>query len=137
MSQKTLNGTIALDRLIAVKMTKKGKDGNPVEGLFIPIKKNLLEVNDYGIQMPVRIIYKPEADDKGQNGFITKSIGSTTFKSASTEQQNAWKDYNNQDTKAMTPILGNIKDFSSGGSQAVSQVAKAAPIDADEDDLPF
>lgn len=136
MSQKTLVGSIALDRMISVKMTKKGKDGQPVEGIFIPIEKNKLEVNDYGIQLPVRVIYKEETDDKGQNGFISKSIGSTTFKNASEEQKAQWKNYDNEETKALTPILGNIKDFGAS-TQSTSEVAKAEPIDADEDDLPF
>jgi hypothetical protein len=137
--QKTLIGSIALDRLISVKMTKNGKDGKPVEGLFIPIEVNKLEVNDYGIQMPVRVLYNPTQDSKGQNGFISKSIGSVTYKAASTEQQAAYKDYNNEATKLLTPILGNLKDFSSGSSSAnvKSKVVSGPVVDADHDDLPF
>lgn len=137
MSQKTLVGSIALDRMISAKVSLKGKDGKKVEGIFIPIEKNKLEVNDYGIQLPIRIIYKEETDDKGQNGFVTKSIGSETFKAASKEQQEEWRDYKNEKTKELTPILGNIKDFGASATTQKSQVATAEPIDADEDDLPF
>lgn len=146
MSQRTLNGTIALDRLIHVPMEKKGKDGKPVKGIFIPLKHNLLEEVSYQtqsgpvneIQLPVRIIVKSETDDRGQDGFISKAIGSKEYKAASAEKQAQYKDYNNEETKKLTPILGNIKDFSGGGAPAnQNQAASAEVIDADEDDLPF
>lgn len=132
-NQKTLSGTIALDRLICVKMKKKGKKGM-VEGLFIPIEQNLLDEDDYGIHLPIRIIYKPEQDDNKQNGFIAKTIGSSRWKEASDKQQKKWKDYENEKTKAQTPILGNIKDWGSESSQ--SQMASTEVLDED-DDLPF
>lgn len=133
--QKTLSGTIALDRLICVKMKKKNKKGKTITGLFIPIEQNLLDEDDYGIHLPVRIIYKPEQDDKKQNGFIAKTIGSKRWKEADEEQQEEWKDYENKETKKQTPILGNIKDWSSGGGSQ-SQMASDEILEED-DDLPF
>ena len=132
---KTLNGTIALDKLVHMRMEKKGKTGM-IDCLIIPIKENLLEVDDYGIHLPVRIIYTAEQNDKGQNGFIVKSIGSSTFKAATEEQKTAWKDYNNEDTKKQTPILGNIKDWSTGQSSVPSGAASKETI-RENDDLPF
>ena len=133
MSQeKQLTSSIALDRLICAKVTsKKG-----AECLMIPIKDNNLEVDDYGIHLPIRIIYRPIQDDKKQNGFISKAIGSKTYKEASEDQKALWKDYSNEETKKQTPILGNVKDWSSSGP-ATSEVAKSAAVDPDTDDLPF
>ena len=50
MSQRTLNGTIALDRLITVMMTKKNKEGKSIEGIFIPLEINKLEKVSYETQ---------------------------------------------------------------------------------------
>ena len=133
MSDVTLKGKIALDKLICAKVTSK--NGN--ECLMIPIKQNNLEVDNYGIHLPVRILYKPIQDDKKQNGFISKEIGSVTYKAASEEQKALWKDYNNEDTKKQTCILGNIKDWNSSGGQQTSDVATGAAQDPDADDLPF
>lgn len=131
-NDKQLTAKIALDKLICAKV--KSKNGN--ECLMIPIEANNLEVDDYGIHLPLRIIYKPIQDDKKQNGFISKAIGSVTYKAASAEQQAAWKDFSNEDTKKQTPILGNIKDWNSAGP-STSQTAQAPAVDPDNDDLPF
>lgn len=146
MSQKTLVGSIALDRLIHVKMEKKGKSGM-VKGLFIPLEANKLEEHSYQlkdgtrvneIQLPVRVIVKDEQDKFGQNGFIAKAIGSKTYKAATSEQQEAFKDSNNEETKKLTPILGNVKDFSSGGAPQQNQSNAVSDETFDEnDDLPF
>ena len=133
--QKTLHSTIALDRLIHVIMVKKNKKGDKIKGLFIPIEKNLLDQDDYGIHLPIRIIYKPEEDDNKQNRVIAKTIGSKRYKEASKEQQEEWKDYDNQKTKEQTKILGNVKDWASG-SNTNSGAASDEVLDED-DDLPF
>ena len=146
MSQRTLNGTIALDRLITVMMTKKNKEGKSIEGIFIPLEINKLEKVSYEaqggmvneIQLPIRVIVKETSDAKGQDGFISKAIGSKTYKAATSAEQQLFKDYTNEETKKLTPILGNLKDFSGGGAKANnSQIASAEMVDADEDDLPF
>ena len=62
--------------------------------------------------------------------------GPETYKAASEEQKAAWKDFDNEETKKQTPILGNVKDWSSSGP-ATSQVAQGAAVDPDSDDLPF
>ena len=127
-------------------MTKKNKAGEAIEGIFIPLEINKLEKVSYEtqggtvneIQLPIRVIVKETSDAKGQDGFITKAIGSKTYKAASPAEQELFKDYNNEETKKLTPILGNIKDFSGGGAKANnSQMASAEVVDADDDDLPF
>lgn len=133
MSDKTLTGSIALTRLTHVKMTKKGKSGM-IEGLFIPIEINLLDVaKDGNVYMPIRAIVKDEQDDNGQNGFISKTIGTDRYKAASSEQKEKWKDYKNEETKKVIPILGSLKDWSSNNSTAT--VSKE--VFSEEDDLPF
>lgn len=144
MSQKTLVGSIALDRLIHVKMEKKGKSGM-VKGLFIPLEANKLEEHSYDsqngkvneIQLPVRVIVKDEQDKYGQNGFIAKAIGSKTYKAASDEEKKAFGDSSNEETKKLTPILGNVKDFSSGGARQDQSNAASEETFGENDDLPF
>lgn len=136
--QKILSGQIALNRLVHVKMEVKGKTGM-VKGMFIPFEANALEMRTYDtkdgkvtdISMPIRVIYRPEQDDKKQNGFIAKSIPSDIYK--------AKKDDDNFEEfqKAMQPILGNIKDWANeapaGANNDVGEKESYTP----EDDLPF
>ena len=146
MSNTILKGSIALNRLIHAKAKKKNKAGEMIDVLIIPIKANCLEENTYetrdgkvtDINIPVNIVIKSETDDRGQDGFIAKNIGSTVQKAASKEQQEAWKDNSNEETKKVTPILGNIKDWNKSAAPSnMSQQVNDSPIDADEDDLPF
>jgi hypothetical protein len=145
MSQRTLNGSIALDRLISVMMKKKNKAGQVIEGIFIPLELNKLEKVSYDtqggkvneIQLPIRVIVKETSDAKGQDGFITKAIGSKTYKAATEEEKKDFRDYTNEETKKLTTILGNIKDFSGGGNQANNSQVSQDVVDADDDDLPF
>lgn len=136
--QKILTAQIALNRLMHVKMKKKGKDGKDVIGLFIPIEANALETRKYETQsgevtdviLPVRIIYKPQQDDKKQNGFIAKSIPSSIYK--------AKKDDDNFDEfqKKQQPILGNVKDWDSTPAPVNNDVGEKE-VYSDDDDLPF
>ena len=147
MSQRILNGNLALNRLINVKMKKKGKSGKEVTGLFIPIDANYLEENTYetrdgkvtDINIPVRVIVKDETDSKGQDGFVTKAIGAKTFKEATSEKQEFFKDYQNEEMQKVTPILGNIKDFSNSSAMQPKNDNSVSNevVDADDDDLPF
>ena len=130
MSDKTLSGSIALTKLIHVKIkSKKGADC-----LMIPIEANLLETDaNGGVYIPVRVITKDQQDQYGQNGFIAKSIGSKHYKAADQAQRDKWK----ADGKEITPILGSIKDFTGGGSQDASSGAAAEGTFTEDDDLPF
>ena len=127
-TEKKLSGSIALTKLQHVIMEKKGKSGM-IRGLFIPINANLLTEKDGAVYMPVNVNFKPEADQYGQNGFISKTIDSKI-----------WKDLDEagkEDAKKLSPILGNIKDWS-GSSASDASGAASAPVNADDDDdLPF
>jgi len=129
MSQRTLNGSIALTKLVHSKViTKKG-----AKVIVIPIEANLLDEDDNGgIYIPVRVIVKDDQDQYGQNGFIAKSIGSKRHKAATEETKKEWKNKE----KEITPIMGSVKDFSSGSQDSNTgevEVSSSTEID----DLPF
>lgn len=137
MGKKSLTGSLALTKLIHVRMTKKGKKGK-VEGLFIPIELNLLDQDEKGnVYLPIRAIITDEQDENGQNGFIAKTIGTKRFKEAKKKQQEKWKDYANEETKKVTPIIGNLKDWSSQSNANDSSGAASSNVVDEDDDLPF
>ena len=128
MSERNLSGSIALTKLTHVIMDKKGKDGNLVKCIVIPIEANGLETKDKAVYLGIRATVKEETDQYGQNGFISKTV----------KRDKKWSEMSDSEKEAekgLTPILGNLKDFSlSGGND--SSGAASAPI-AEEDDLPF
>jgi len=122
MSNRNLNGSIALTKLRqAIIIEKQGKSGL-IRGIFLPIDGNNLTEKDGAVYMDVRVTVREEADQYGQNGFISKGIPSEVYKTL-------------KDTpdalKAAQPILGNIKDFS-----ATANTVPVATV-SDDDDLPF
>jgi len=122
MSNRNLNGSIALTKLPqSVILENKGKSGI-VRGIFLPIDGNHLTEKDGAVYMDVRVTVREETDQYGQNGFISKGLPSEVYKSLK-ETPDA--------LKAAQPILGNIKDFS-----LQSNSAPVATVD-DDDDLPF
>lgn len=125
-TEKNLTGSIALTKLQHVILEKKGKSGM-IRGIFIPIEQNMLVEKDKAVYMPVNVKVKSEADQYGQNGFISKTIESSTWKALS--------DAEKEDSKKLSPILGNIKDWSTS-SNDTSGSASASPV-SDDDDLPF
>mgnify|MGYP003607369762 CR=1 FL=1 len=138
MSQKNLGGSLALTKLIHVKMNVKGKDKQDVLGMFIPFDANKLvigepdENNNSAVYLPIRVIYKTEADDKGQNGFIAKSLPSEVYKEMATT------DAGKQLANTLTPILGSIKDFTDGNNaSADTGGAASTEVFSPEDDMPF
>ena len=137
MSQKTLSGSIALSKLKHVKMTCKGKNG-PVDGIFIPFEANKLVIIEKTLEdgkketqvfMPCRVIYKEEQDSKGQNGFIAKSLSTEDYKALKTDEEK-------EAAREIQPILGSIKDFTSGGGDNASGAESNESFDP-ADDLPF
>lgn len=137
MSQKRLLGSLALSKLIHVRMEKKGKNGM-VTGIFIPIAANGLvegEAKDGAIPvyMPINVVVKDQTDEKGQDGFVSKTIDSKAWK--------AMNDTEKEESKKITPILGSIKDFSKESNSTADVAGNAGGanvFNADEDDdLPF
>jgi hypothetical protein len=127
MSERKLSGSIALTKLQHVIMEKKGKTGM-VRGVFIPIEANLLTEKEGAVYMAVNVNFKSEQDKYGQNGFISKTTDSKI-----------WKELDEAGKKAaqeLSPILGNIKDFSGGSSNDTAGAASATVV-TEDDDLPF
>ena len=124
MSDKRLSGSIALTKLeSAIITTKKGN-----KALLIPIESNYLTEKDGAIYLTVGVIVKEEADQYGQNGFISQNLPSDKYKALGKEEAG----------KIKLPILGNIKDFSGGGNDSAGTTHIAEPINPEDDDaLPF
>lgn len=130
MSERTLSGSVALTKLTHVIMEKKGQGGKMVKGIFIPIELNALDTKDDAVYLPVRVTVKEETDQYGQNGFIAKSV----------KRDKKWSEMSEDEKKAeqaLTPILGNIKDFALSGTANDSSGAAAPGVVPEDDDLPF
>jgi hypothetical protein len=127
-TDKDLSGSIALTKLQHVIMEKKGKAGNMVRGLFIPIDANMLVEKDKAVYMSVKVKVKTEADQFGQNGFIAKTTDSSIWKGLDESGK--------EEAKKLSPILGNIKDFAAGSANDAAGAA-AAGVVSEDDDLPF
>lgn len=122
MSNRNLNGSIALTKLAqSIILEKKGKSGI-VRGIFLPIDGNHLIEKDGAVYMDVRVTVREETDQYGQNGFISKGVPSEVYKTLKDKPD---------DLKSAQPILGNIKDFSMQGNTAPVETV------SDDDDLPF
>jgi hypothetical protein len=126
MSDRKLSGSIALTKLQHVVMEKKGKSGM-IKGIFIPIDANMLTEKDGAVYMAVNVNFKTEQDQYGQNGFISKTTDSKIWKSLDEEGK--------KKAQELSPILGNIKDFSAGGNDAAG--AASTETIGEDDDLPF
>lgn len=124
MGQKTLSGSIALTKMkSAIITTKKG-----AKAIVLPIDANYFTEKDGAVYLNVNVVVRDEQDSYGQNGFISQKLDSGKYKEMGKEAANELK----------LPILGNIKDFGSGGNDSAgSTVYDAKPIDPEEDDLPF
>lgn len=108
-------------------MEKKGQSGM-VRGIFIPIEANMLTEKDNAVYMAFNAIIKSEQDKYGQNGFIAKTIDSKIYKDLDAAGKEAAKD--------LSPILGNLKDFSQSTGNDNSGAATNNTI-TEDDDLPF
>lgn len=124
MSDKRLSGSIVLTKLeSAIITTKKGN-----KAILIPLDSNYLTEKDGAVYMSVGVVVKEEADQYGQNGFISQNLSTDKYKELGKEEAG----------KIKLPILGNIKDFSGGGNDSSGTTHIATPISPEEsDDLPF
>jgi len=127
MSKTNYSGSIALTKLVSVEMTKNGKDGQPVKGIFIPYKKNYITEKDGAAYLNINVVLHEMPDKYGQDGFISHKLDSETYKAMGKEAVEALK----------LPILGNFRNFSAGGN-ANDSAGKASEAVIDEsDDLPW
>lgn len=120
------SGSLALSKLVHVRMKKKGKKGKKVDCLIIPIKANyLVEGKEGAVYMPISVVIKPETDQHGQDGFVGQQADTKVWKAADKKEQKKINDL---------PILGSIKNFGAGGGNAASGSAGEV---GEDDDLPF
>ena len=125
---RTLLGSMAITKLQHRVEKRKTKTGEQITGLFIPCELNhfVAGKNDTWY-MPIKILLRPEPDKYGQDGFVSLTVDAKTYKDASDEQRQQFKEL---------PILGNIKDFSTNDNNgALSDDYESADDPADE--LPF
>jgi hypothetical protein len=125
MSKTNYSGSIALTKLVSVEMTKNGKDGQPVKGIFIPYSKNYITEKDGAAYLNINVVLHDAPDQYKNDGFISQKLDSETYKSMGKEAANALK----------LPILGNVRNFATGGNSNDS-AGKAADI-SENDDLPW
>ena len=123
---RKLSGSIALTKLVHVMMDAKGKSG-PVRGIFIPLEANLLVEKDKAVYLPVNVNFKSEQDTYGQNGFISKTTDSKIWKTLDEEGK--------KKAQELSPILGNIKDWSATSNDNAG--AASPEVLEEEDELPF
>jgi len=123
MADKRLSGSIALTKLeSAIITTKKGN-----KAILIPIDSNHLTEKDGAVYLNVGVVVREQADQYGQNGFISQQLPSDKYKELGKEKANEIK----------LPILGNIKDFTNSNNDSAGTTHVAEPINPEEDNLPF
>lgn len=123
MSQKIYSGSLALTKLkSAIITTKKGN-----RAIVIPIEENFLVEKDGAIYLAISVIARTEQDQYGQNGFISQSVSSETYKELGKDKVK----------ELALPILGNIKTFGNGGNDSSCATNFEGTTDPEEDNLPF
>lgn len=124
MSQKIFNGSLSLTKLkSALITTKKGN-----RAIVIPIDENYLVEKDGAVYLPVTVLTKDDQDQYGQNGFISQSVGSETYKELGKDKVK----------ELGLPILGNIKNFQTNANDSSGATVIENNTDPeDDDDLPF
>jgi len=123
-NQKVLSGSLALTKMqSAIITTKKG-----AKCILLPIESNYLTEKDGAIYLNISVIVREEADQYGQNGFISQKLDTAKYKELGAEKAKEIK----------LPILGNIKDFGQSQGDIVGVTQIDTPMNAEEsDDLPF
>jgi len=122
-----ITGSINLAAMKYVIMEKKGKNGQPVKGMFVPIEANRLQehVSSGGIYL--NVVAFEMKDPKDWATHIVKQSFTKKEREAMGEDE-----VNN------LPILGNIKVSDGLPVATDNNVAPGEVLDADGDsDLPF
>ncbi len=119
-----LSTKINLATLVHARMEMKGKDGSVVDGIFIPLKKNHLFISEKGglyldiNHFPIKNPAKGQTDTH----LVKQSFPSEFMDTLSDEE------------KKKLPIIGNTREWGSGGRQEVAVSSNAITQD---DSLPF
>lgn len=118
-----IGGKINLAKLKHVLMEKKGKGGNPVKGIFIPIKLNdLFEGKDGNVYLDI-IAFEVKEKKEGFGTHIVKQSLPKEIREGMTEEQK-----NNE------PIIGNLTVIEH--KEIPNNLAEGV-VNGDDDDLPF
>ena len=116
-----ISGTIELNKLTHVVMTKKGKEGKEIKGLFIPIELNHIVEKDarFYFNFVGFETLKSEYNTHGVKVSLAKDVREKMSK----EDQNAM------------PFIGSLNADKSSGSSAPT-AAPSVQV-GENDDLPF
>lgn len=132
-----ITSKINLTKLIHIRMTKKGKDGNPVEGIFIPIDKNNLKrstkegYNNVYLDLVAFKLKTPNKNDSGnivQTHLVKQSLDKETREAMSEQEKND------------QPIIGglaNYDDFTGEREDEANDAGGGKVYEEEDDDLPF
>jgi hypothetical protein len=121
-----INGSINLAALKYVIMEKKGKEGKPLKGMFIPIEANRLQEHSSG-GIYLNVVAFEMKDPKDWATHIVKQSFTKKEREAMGE-----------DELSSLPILGNIKVSDGTPPAQDNNAAPGEVVDADGDsDLPF
>lgn len=93
-----INGKINLMQLQAVRMNMKGKNGQPLDCVVIPITANHLFVGEKGIYLDLIAFEKKTQQENNKDTHIIKQSLSKEVLQAMTEEQ-----------KQAMPILGGLR----------------------------
>ena len=129
--QRSLIGNLTLTKLSHFIREYTDSKGNKQKCLVLPIDMNHFQLTeDNVVRMPVRVIVRDEADQYKQHGFVAQNVDSSTYKAATSEQQEQFK---------KLPILGGIRDFADSNNDASGKIEDVmTAIKSDPgDDLPF
>jgi len=117
-------GSLNLSALVHVKMEVKGKSGDKVKGIFVPLSANrITETEKGGIYLNLVAFEMKEKKDWGTH--IVKQSLSKEERSKMSEE----------DQKSM-PILGNL-NIDNTPSETVNNAADGKTFTEESDDLPF
>jgi len=118
------DGSITLSKLKSTIVEGKGKDDQPVKGIFIPLELNHFTVKESAVYMPIRVVIHDKPDKHDQDGFISQKSDPEIWKAA---------DDAKKEELFKLPILGNFRNF---GEKSKTEADKA-PVSDSLDKLPF
>lgn len=116
---------INLSAFTHVKMTKKGKDGNLVKGIFIPIEMNNIFESQKSGALYVDFIAFEVKNPKDDTHIIKQSLSKEKRASQSEEEKRAM------------PIFGNLNDGSTYEPITTNNDLANGEILSEDKDLPW
>lgn len=131
--KQRLSGSLNLEKLVHIKKKMKGKDGNPLDVLILPVKANGFYVGEKSTNMNFDLVIHDEPDQYDNDGFISKK---TPVKALFGDKK--WGDLTDEQKEKineLSPILGNFRDFGTPKNEGYSDAPEME--EEESDDLPF